>query len=68
MNWRYRILKKNGGFTVCEEYDNYGFTDEVAPCGGTPEELVKDLEAMIKDVERDIEEKQFKRRPYLSHL
>jgi hypothetical protein len=52
--WRYAPLQvKAGGqilFQVCEEYPGMGYTDAETPMGESMEELITELEMMLRDM------------------
>lgn len=62
--WRYGIVKVGHGETaiyqVCEIYSSLkAHTGPVEPLGETPEELKKDLEMMLQDVQRCIDDEDY---------
>jgi len=52
--WRYAPLEVRAGgqvlYHVCEEYPGMGYTDPETPMGESMEELISELEMMLKDM------------------
>ena len=52
--WRYAPLQVQAGgqtlYHVCEEYPGMGYTDPETPMGESMEELITELEMMLKDM------------------
>lgn len=63
MMWHYSAIRIMDGddeyWAVCEVYGEYGHTMQVTPQGESAPALVRDLETMLYDVKKSIEELDF---------